>query len=72
MIKGQQKMTADQMKQKHDREMAEMKHRHDKELQRQRDEAEMDRAVQDDDTALEIAGMQNRNTAPTRAGGVSS
>lgn len=59
------------MRQRHEREMAELKGRQQSELQRQKDEAEMDRSLQDDETAVEIASMKDRNTAPTRAGGIS-
>jgi hypothetical protein len=69
-VKGQNAAGLETMKQRHAREMQEMKHRQTIELQKQRDEAAMERAVQDDETAIEIASMPDRNSAPTRAGGL--
>ena len=60
------------MRQRHEKEMAALKHRQSMELQEKRDEAAMDRAIQDDATAVEIANIKDRNTAPTRAGGIGS
>lgn len=70
-LKAQSTATRETMKQRHEREMADIKHRQAMELQGAKDSAAMDRAVQDDETAVEIAGMKDRNSAPTRAGGIS-
>jgi hypothetical protein len=71
MVKGQNAQALETMKATHAKELETMKARHAQELQKQRDDAEMERSIQDDETAIEIASMPDRNSAPTRAGGVS-
>jgi hypothetical protein len=54
-LKAEAAMQKETLSQRHEREMAELKHRQVMELQAQKDEAALDRALQDDATALEIA-----------------
>lgn len=72
MVKGRNQLTVKELEHRHAKELEALKAQHARALQRQRDEAEMERAIQDDESALEIASLENRNTAPTRAGGMSS
>jgi len=71
MVKGQNTQAIKALEHQQAVELAELKAQHERALQTQRDEAAMDRSIQDDETALEIAAMKDRNTAPTRAGGIS-
>lgn len=67
-VKGENALRLEQMRNIHAERMASMKAKYDQQLQKMRDDAAMDRAVQDDETAIEIANIKDRNTAPTRAG----
>lgn len=67
-VKAQGKLTELQVKQKHDREMADLQHRHALELQRQKDEAQMEREEADNEAAIEVASMRNTTRSNASAG----
>lgn len=70
-VKGQQAIQKTTLEQQHEREMADLRHKQQMELQEAKDEAALERAIQDDQTAIEIARMPKPNTASARAGVVS-
>ncbi len=70
-IKGQNQQSLEQIKHRQAMELEKLKAAHAAQLQQQRDDAAMERAEQDDDSALAIAQLPNRNSAPTRSGGLS-
>lgn len=73
-VKGQMQIQKSELEHRQTAEMEAIKARHASELQAQKDEAEMARAKQDDETALEIANMKAEGDvfdASSRAGIVS-
>lgn len=67
--KGETRLVETAMKARHDKEMEDMKQRHQRELQRQKDEASMDREIEDNTAALQIARMKGGSVnAGARAG----
>lgn len=64
----QSKSKDEEMKRRHEREMAELQHQHDLELQGRKDDAAMDREVEDNAAALQVAKIRGGSkNAGTRA-----
>lgn len=74
MIKTDRDLKMLGMKQEHEIKLADIKARYDSQLQKQKDDAEMDRAQQDDATALAIEAQNRKNggNARPRAGTITT